>query len=444
MFSKKKLLSLIQETLNEMPIDYGNNPERMNPDLERKLANKETPYRDNPSIPQDEPEGVTSNFEELLASKRFIDVVNKVKYYTGQQGNVTDENTFRQLQMSMNGVMMEVLAFEAENKETLEQLAVELVKKELAIPEGIVQYDAKLVEIGQIDNEGFSNESENPTEEEIEQEFGVNPEEASDDVEEFMSAIEIFNDEVAKRKVMNALIQGSSKKGHYMFQSVAERLTALKPNIVRLYGILMSVNDMLYWIFPDEMMLGGGGGESTKAGKEELDIETEPPTVRARGVFFPVLVHELIKGTMEMIATQGLPDEKRQADMVMGVTDTLPMEIWDLRFGPVIWERLTSAYPDRLSEDDYRHIHNYLFSRISKLSTKDFAKLMNMVVKGDSRAKQVIERMVQEIEQSLRNEDWEEYEYNREMDNFKDEDDGDDGDGFGDLLRSLGISPSKD
>ena len=443
MFSKKKLLSLIQETLNEMPIDYGNNPERMNPDLERKLADKETPYKDNPSIPQSEPEGVPSNFEELIASKRFIDVVNKVKYYTGQQGNVTDENTFRQLQMSMRGAISEVLAFEAENKEMLENLAVELVKKEMAIPEGVVQYDAKLVGIGDISNEGFANQSENPTEEEIEQEFGVNPEEAGNDVEEFMSAVEIFNDEVAKRKVMNALIQGSSKKGHYMFVSVSERLTAIKPNIVRLYGILMSVNDMLYWIFPDEMMLGGGG-EGSKAGKEEVDPETEPPTVRARGVFFPILVHELIKGTMEIIATQGLPDEKRQADMVMGVTDTLPMEIWDLRFGPYIWEKLLLTYPDRLQEDDYKHIQNYLFSRISKLSTKDFAKLMNMVLKGDPRAKQVVERMVQEIEKSLKNEDWEEDEYNREIDNYDDDDNDGGGDDLDDFLGSLGIVTSKD
>jgi hypothetical protein len=443
MISKKKLLSLIKENLNEMPVDYGNNPERMNPDLERKLADKETPYKDNPSIPQDEPEGIPSNFEEVIASKRFIDVVNKVKQYTGQEGNVTDSNTFRQLQMSMMGAMQEVLSFESENKEMLENLAIELVKKEMAVPEGVVQYDAKLVGIGDISNEGFANQSENPTEEEIEQEFGVDAEEAGNDVEEFMGAIEIFNDEVAKRKVMNALIQGSSKKGHYMFELVSERLTALKPNIVRLYGILMSVNDMLYWLFPDEMMLGGGG-ESTKAGKEEVDPETEPPTVRARGVFFPVLVHELIKGTMEIIATQGLPDEKRQADMVMGVTDTLPMEIWDLRFGPYIWEKLLATYPDRLYEDDYKHIQNYLFSRISKLSTKDFAKLMNMVVKGDPRAKQVVERMVKEIEDSLRNEDWEEDEYNREMDDYDDNDNKDGGDDLDDFLGSLGITTSKD
>jgi hypothetical protein len=130
--------------------------------------------------------------------------------------------------------------------------------------------------------------------------------------------------------------------------------------------------------------------------------------------------------------------------MVMGVTDTLPMEIWDLRFGPYIWEKLLATYPDRLYEDDYKHIQNYLFSRISKLSTKDFAKLMNMVVKGDPRAKQVVERMVKEIEDSLRNEDWEEDEYNREMDDYDDNDNKDGGDDLDDFLGSLGITTSKD
>jgi hypothetical protein len=77
-------------------------------------------------------------------------------------------------------------------------------------------------------------------------------------------------------------------------------------------------------------------------------------------------------------------------------------------------------------------------------ATKDFAKLMNMVVKGDPRAKQVVERMVQEIEQSLKNEDWEEDEYNREMDNYDDDDNDGGGDDLDDFLGSLGITTSKD
>ena len=438
MISKKNLLHLIERNLKEMPVDYGDNPERMNPDLERKLADKQHTYADNPGIPQEEPEGLPSNFEELIASERFINVVNTIKRYTGFEGNVTDQNSFNRLMMMMRQSMVDVLQFESENKEALEELAVELVKKEMAIPEGSLQFDAKLVPIGGISSEGFQQQEENPSEEEIEQQFGVSDEEAAEGVEDVIDAFEKFNDEVAKRRLLNAMIQGSAKKGHYMFELVNDRLEGMNNGIVRKYGILMSINDALYWLFPDEMLMSAGQGGGF-AGKEEVDTETDPPTVKARGVFFPVLVHELIKGTMEVLATRGLPDDPKSAEMVMGKADTLPAEIWDVRFGPVIWQKFVQTYPDRLFEEDKKHIQNYLISRFSALTTDEFFKLMRMILKGDQRANQIIERMVQDIEQSLRSEDYEEDQYNREFG-----DDNDSGGGLDDFLGSLGIRLPED
>lgn len=433
MLSKKNLLHLIERNLREMPLDYGNNPERINPDIERKLADKEHTYKDNPGIPQEKPEGLPSNFEELIASERFIEIVQKVKHYTGFEGNVTDQNSFVQLTMAARQNMMSVLQFEQSHKQELENLAVELVKKEMAIPEGSLQFDAKLVGIGGIDNSGFSNESENPSDEEIEQQFGVNSEEATSDIEDTIDAFQKFDDEVAKRRLLNSIIQGSALKGHYMFELVYDRLEQMDRGIVKKYGILMSINDLLYWIYPDEMLMSAGQGGGF-AGKEELDIETDPPTVKAVGVFFPVLVHELIKGTMEVLTNKGLPDDPRSAEMVMGKTDTLPAEMWDNRFGPVIWSKFVEAYPDKLFNEDKKHLANYLISRFSSLTTDEFFRLTNLILKGDRLGKEIIARMVDEIEESLRNEDWEEHQYNTE---YGDEDN--DGDNLDDFLGSLGI-----
>ena len=433
MFSKKKLLHLIERNLIEMPLDYGNNPERINPDIAAKLADKQHTYKDNPGIPQEKPEGLPSNFEELIASKRFIDTVQKVKHYTGFQGNVTDQNAFAQLSMAARQNMMDIMQFERTHKQELEQLAVELVKKELAIPEGSLQFDAQLVGIGEIDNSGFSQEEENPTDEEVEEQFGVDSEEAGEDIEQTINAFDKFNDEVAKRRLLNALIQGSAKKGHYMFELVNTRLEQMSTGIIRKYGVLMSINDLLYRIYPDDALMSAGQGGGF-AGKEELDTETNPPTVKARGVFFPVLVHELIKGTMEVLATQGLPDDPKSAEMVMNKTDTLPAEMWDVRFGPVIWEKFIESYPDKLFEDDKKHLANYLISRFSALTTEEFFRLTKLIMKGDRLGKEIIARMVQDIEESLRNEDWEEEEYNME---YGDEDG--DGDNLDDFLGSLGI-----
>ena len=437
MISKKELLETIKG-LKEMPVDYGDNPERMTPDVEDKLASRETPYKDNPSFPEEPPEGVESNFEELLASKRFKDVVAKVKRYTGEEGNVTDQNVLTQLMGTMKRTLMSVLRFEQDNKEYLENLAVELVKKEMSLPEDTLQFDAKLVGIGGIDSEGFSKESEDPSEEEVEQQFGVNPEEAEDGLEDFIDAMEKFDQETAKRRFINALIQGASKKGHYMFELVADELTQRDPNIVNQYGVLMSVNDLLYWVLPDGMMeMGMGDGQ--QAGKEEIDTETDPPTIIARAVFFPALIHEVIKGVMEIMGTQGLPDDPRSAEMVMNKTDTLPSEIWDLRLGPIIWEKFRSSYPDRLNQEDMVHIQNYLFSRFSQLDAEEFFRVAKEIMRGSEMGKSILGNMVDQIIQDLQNEDYEEDQYNREKDD-------DDDDGLGGFLGSLGItfSPEDD
>lgn len=437
MISKKELLETIKG-LKEMPVDYGDSPERMTPDIEDKLSSRETPFKDNPSFPEVPEDGVESNFEELLASKRFKDVVAKVKRYTGEEGNVTDQNVLTQLMSSMQRTLMSVLQFEQENKEYLENLAVELVKKEMSLPDDTLQFDAKLVGIGGIDSEGFSKESEDPSEEEVEQQFGVNPEEAEDGLEDFMDAMEKFDAETAKRRFINALIQGASKKGHYMFELVANELTERDPNIVNQYGILMSVNDLLYWVLPDGMM-EMGMGDGNQAGKEEIDTETDPPTIIARAVFFPALIHEVIKGVMEIMGTQGLPDDPRSAEMVMGKTDTLPSEIWDLRLGPIIWEKFRSSYPDRLNQEDMTHIQNYLFSRFSQLDAKEFFRVAKEIMGGTEMGKRILNNMVDQIVQDLQNEDYEEDQYNRE---YGDDDD----DGLSGFLGSLGItfSPEDD
>jgi hypothetical protein len=437
MISKKELLETIKG-LKEMPVDYGDNPERITPDVEDKLASRETPFKDNPSFPEESPEGVESNFEELLASKRFKDVVAKVKRYTGEEGNITDQNVLSQLMSTMQRTLMSVLRFEQDNKEYLENLAVELVKKEMSLPEDTLQFDAKLVGIGGIDSEGFSKESEDPSEEEVEQQFGVNPEEAEDGLEDFMDAMEKFDQETAKRRFINALIQGASKKGHYMFELVANELTERDPNIVNQYGVLMSVNDLLYWVLPDGMM-EMGMGDGNQAGKEEIDTETDPPTIIARAVFFPALIHEVIKGVMEIMGTQGLPDDPRSAEMVMNKTDTLPSEIWDLRLGPIIWEKFRSSYPDRLNQEDMTHIQNYLFSRFSQLDAEEFFRVAKEIMRGSAMGKSILGNMVDQIIQDLQNEDYEEDQYNREKED-------DDDDGLGGFLGSLGItfSPEDD
>jgi hypothetical protein len=425
-----------KNTIHEAPIDYGDRPERMSPDVEGKINRGETPLSKNPAFPDIQGGQVPQTFEQLIASKRFKDVVDKVKRYTGQE-NISGQNALMQLQMAMMRGVQELFAIQRNNKEYLENLAVDLVRKEMGVRPDQLQYDAKLVGMGEIDMEGFSKEGEEPEEEEIEQNF----QQQEEDIEDFITAFERFDIEKAKRRFINALIQGSSKKGHYMFELVRDELDRIDPRLLNLYGVVMSINDLMYWVLPDQMM-DMMMSQSGVGGKEEVDIETDPPTVKARGLFFPILVHELIKGTMEVLGTQGLPDDPKQAEMVMASTDTLANEVWDLRLGPVLWEKFLTAYPERLFEEDKKFIQSYLFARFSALSADEFFKLAKMILRGDAKATSILDRMVTEIVNHLNEVHSDDDE---ETSSYGDEDDDIDPDDLSDLddfLGSLGIDRS--
>lgn len=413
-------------------IEYSGS-ERMNPDLERKLKLQQTTLSKNPAFPDVDKDGVPDNFEELVASKRFKDVVEKVKRYTGMQ-EITGQNAFMQLQRALMGAVQKVLQIESQNKEYLEKLAVKLVKDEMGITDQF-QFDAKLVPMGGIDQSRFQKQGEEPEEEEIEAQFG---QKAEQDLEDFMSAMEKFDREKAKRRFINALIQGSSKKGHYMFELSRESLNKINPDLVSLYGTLMSINDLIYWLMPDEAVMMMAGNEQSMAGKEEIDDQTDPPTIIARGVFFPVLLHELIKGVMEVFGTHGLPDDPKSQQMIMGSTDTLPNEIWDLRLGPVIWEKFLQAYPIELFDDDKKHIQHYLFARFSALETEEFFDVAKKILSGSPEGQKFVKDMVNDIISDLKKRDLED-----SLGSYEDDDDDDDDDGLDDFLGGLGISRPK-
>ncbi len=391
----RKILREFTENMFEAPIDYGDRPERMDPSLQGKLETGDFPGAGSEAYPSVPPDGLPSNFEELIASERFKSVIEKVKNYTGVR-NVTPQS-FMQLQQMLMGSLQRILQLESQHKEQLEELAVKIVREEMAVPPDAVQFDAKIVGMGEIDTEGMQAQSQEQQ----------TPEQQMDAEEEAMEEFEEFNIEKQKRRFLNQLIQGASKKGHYMFHLVEEELNNISPDLINLYGVMMSINDLVYWIMPDQTtMMMAASGESV-AGKEEIDPETDPPTVKAQGITFPVLVHELVKGVMELLATQGLPDDPGMAQRVIDSEDTLVAEVWDLRLGPVIWEKFRESYPHDLLQDDKRIVQNYLFSEFANMDAKEMFALAKKILSGGKEGKEELEKMVKGIISDLNKEEYE-------------------------------------
>jgi len=392
------LLAEIKSSLKEAPIDY-EGPERMEPGIERKITSKKTPYNKHPAMP-----GGDRDFVELVSSKRFKDSVDKVRRYLGDTTALQGRNPLMNLMGMAMGGLQQIMMIESQNKEYLENLAIDLVKIELGIPKGALQFDAKLVHGGMAATGGMRTAPQEPEEKEVEDAF-KKAEEHKEDLLNFADSFEQFNLEKAKRRFINSLIQGAAFKGGHMYVLVGEELNRLDPQLLNLYGVTQSIMEHMYWIYPDmESMAGSGSGQM---GQSEVDEETDPPTVKARAATFPLLIHELVKGVYEVFGTHGLPDDPKQQELVMNAEDTLPAEIWDSRLGPVFWEKLQDAYPVELFEDDMKHIQHYLFMRFSKLEAKEFFRVAKLILNGDPQGANFIQRMVNEIVSDLKKQDYE-------------------------------------
>ena len=376
--SKKNLLRIM-----EAPIDY-EGPERMAVDVERKITGRETPYHGFSAIPN-----MDRDFIELISSKRFKDSVDKVRTAMGDTRTIQGSNALMQLMGTVGQAMQKLVMIQNQSKKQLEDLAIELVKNELGIPDGAMQFKAELVTQPMGAAEGMQSESEMPSEEEV---------------EELMGDMENFNLEREKRRFINSLIQGAAFKGGHMYNLVKNEINDINPQLMNLYAVTQSLMEHAYWIFPNmEGMAGSGGGQM---GQSEVDEETDPPTVKAKAVTFPLLVHELVKGVYEIFGSHGLPDDPRQQEMILNAEDTLPAEIWDSRLGPIFWEKFMASYPIELFDEDKKHIQHYLFMRFSALNAEEFMKVSKMILKGDPLGQQFIQGMVNEIVKDLKDKDY--------------------------------------
>lgn len=422
--SKKKLLSLVNENIQEMAMDF-QSPDRPERGIQQKLAAGDTPHG---KIPYPETGVPNQNFQELLGSERYRQVVAKLREYVPNAQTLNpngDPRSLGQLIMMMMQAHNNIVNIERNSREQLENLAVELVMKEMGIPEGSLQFDAKIVGMGEIDTDDFRRTEDQQEPEQDDEEGGEEGgEEPEEDDENFEIEQDLFGElqsldlEKAKRRMINSLIQGASKRGHYMYNYVADRIRQItgSETLINQYGILMSINDTLYWQVSDDFMkaaMGGGGGENLVGGKESINVETDPPTIVARGANFPILVHELIKGVMELFGTRGRNKDAYQE--VEAEEDTIEQEIWDLRLGPAIWDRLRAQFPEEILVDENKvELQNYLLTEIFELPSKKFFVFFKEVLTNSERGKRLmnilmdnVNRIFNDVNNQLQQEDFE-------------------------------------
>jgi len=359
--------------LNESVLYPDGLSERMHPKLEDDLLKQKHSLGKHPIFP----EGHESSFEEQIMGERFQDVAKRYK-----RVNDIDSVDSKEVMAEMMPLVYETMGLEAKHKKALEKLAEEMIREEYDMDKDVVEIHAELV-----DNISLVGTKKNEKPIAVEMQFKNH--------DEVINA----NEEVYKRRFINAMIQGAAKKCNHMYHMVDDELTDLDPRLPNKYAKMMAAADYMYYIMP-EMENGVTGGIV----KVQFPTASNPKAViYAQAMVFPVLIHELVKGVMELLSAHGLPKNKKIGEFVINKADFLAAEPWDMRLGPAIWERFTKM----IDADDFKLKH-HIYSELAALPVKEFNHKMREIMANTKEGKKIIDEIVNSIKTELKEDEFNE------------------------------------
>jgi len=297
----------------------------------------------------------------------------------GEEGNNVNQNMIR----CMNYIQ-QVENIESKHKEQLEQLATELTEKLWGIPSERLKADLTGMQ------GGFDKNFESDPDYD-------NDEELSDDV----------RDQVNKRITMNLLVHGSSmhtlKTAHagarLMDKAGIERyidqeLNKIDPMLVRLYNKIAEITGKQFWLIDINMMMAMGLSKSA-VGSSRVDYSGDKPKVIAKGLIFPFLVHELFKGTAELLSHYGLEGLSQDAaKKVIKKADDIRHEPYLAMAGPALWRKILKIKPKELTLAQ-------IMKTFSKMEPKVIHNFLSKVWEADLEDQDEVEKLKKEFQDVL-------------------------------------------
>ena len=421
-------------------INYGDYPERMDPNLERKLGSPENLYASNPAMKK----GVED--VQRLASERFKKVVDKLRQARNLR-SITPQ-MIQRIYMEEMSKVPSIIQIEGRHREQLEELAKKVSLEETEVPNDWYVIEPKLNREA-IDVSNFRYEPEQDEDDDEEQKIQTSI--PNFDIDE-LTPQEELELEKHKRNIINAIVQGAAKKGHYLFQKpeVKAELDRIDTRLYPAYLGIMAINDFMYFSMEQmiEMMSQTGGGVAGKVelddagGGEELggeEGENQPDTkIIAEGLIFPILCHEIIKGIKAANARHGLPQDPSMREKVKGQVDILSNEPMQLRLGPEIVEKIRFALPDEMFSSANKGLINWFEIEMYRVPAREFLEMIgNAISEDDAKIKKATQKFEELMKKAMSlKKEFDDYKKDNDIDDEDDED-------LDDFLGSLGISRPK-
>ncbi len=180
--------------------------------------------------------------------------------------------------------------------------------------------------------------------------------------------------EVQKRLLINTIIQGCAI--HAMLNNprmVQGDLNKISPNLIELYEQFAWNALAMYWSMDYESMTPGQMSAQA-AGYEEVKYEQreeqEVPVVYAKGLNFPVMLQEFVKGVAEVVCMESFAhlDPDVQSN-VIELADKVEYEPYEIMIGPQIWRKLLKRISREETPADY-------LLRLSRMAPDDLMEFV--------------------------------------------------------------------
>lgn len=199
--------------------------------------------------------------------------------------------------------------------------------------------------------------------------------------------LEEYNPYEKQRRISNAIVQGASVEELYSLfekESVIQQIRSINPPLYDKYNELMK---QVFGVYNDDqainMMLAAiASGQNLSGGRSKIVTENEDPKIIAEALCFPMLVHEILKGYWSILAQTGLKGSDEEAQATVDRVDKLEYEPEDIRYGPIIFNKLKIIYKAFTPPDIDVRAFVVFYVSVLQLEPNEFFSFISNIV-GD-------------------------------------------------------------
>ena len=397
--SESNIISILKETQNPI-MSKSELVEEFSKQLISEANMNDNVRRNFESGEHDYSEHLERELAKNISDEVFREIQEKIREKVGH-----DRVTIEDAQQLLGNSLMEAAKKEYEyGIENLERKAVEMIRAQFNMPADAVDVEATITGLNPRMVVGRNISPQEAEQLSRQARFKVSAidkgqlkhEKGNIPKPEGASNEEVKN-EITRRRFNNALMHGAARKSqnlHFMDDELAQNV----PDLSRDYGNIMAANDFNYWAL-DDNTIKTEGSQGIHAGNSRIDLSGDKPKIIAQGMVFPILLHELTKGVMELMSLHSLPQDRDLRQHVLDNTDNLDAETNDIRLGQHIWTKIVENIPV-----DNQEVISLTFNYLQQLPTEDFNNLIKGLLNGDQDAKNRVETMANEALEQLRNE----------------------------------------